>query len=303
MRIRRGNTVANAIKVLGDVIDRAQEPRNALGGLSSTGMTTLVNRPDYAQARDQYLNWVNLAQAMLGSVFADTDLSSGLMSRAYWHICNFDGDVRVLSRLIFEELVYQTGHPGVTDDPTHSQFREATKRLRNLASLADRAGTICVPDTNVLMHYTRFDQFDWRARLKVPQVRLIIPVAVVSEIDNKKYARRAEFWDRARDLLGLIDSYAESSPDGFAVVREGVTVEIFADEEGHVRLPDTDQEILDRCELLRQIADRPVTLVTGDSGARINARVSGVEVLKLARDDLLPRYRPELAEAAKSTDA
>lgn len=294
--------MANAIKVLGDVIDQAQEPRNALGGLSSTGMTTLVNRPDYAQARDQYLNWVNLAQAMLGSVFADTDLSSGLMSRAYWHICNFDGDVRVLSRLIFEELVYQTGHPGITDDPTHSQFREATKRLQNLANLADRAGTICVPDTNALMHYTRFDQFDWRTRLKVPQVRLIISVAVVTEIDNKKYARRAEFWDRARDLLGLIDSYAESSPDGFAVVREGVTVEILADEEGHVRLPDTDQEILDRCELLRQIADRPVMLVTGDSGARINARVSGVEVLKLARDDLLPRYRPELAEAAKSTE-
>jgi hypothetical protein len=76
MRIRPGNTVANAIKVLGDVIDRAQEPRNALAGLSSTGMTTLVHRPDYTQARDQYLNWVNLAQAMLGSVFADTDLSS-----------------------------------------------------------------------------------------------------------------------------------------------------------------------------------------------------------------------------------
>ena len=50
-------------------------------------------------------------------------------------------------------------------------------------------------------------------------------------------------------------------------------------------------------------ADRPVTLVTGDSGARINARVSGMKVLKLARDDLLPRYRPELAEAAKSTEA
>ena len=70
-----------------------------------------------------------------------------------------------------------------------------------------------------------------------------------------------------------------------------------------MRLPDTDQEILDRCELLHQIADRPVTVMTGDSGARINARVSGVEVLKLARDDLLPRYRPELAEAAKSTEA
>jgi hypothetical protein len=76
MRIRPRNTVANAIEVLDHVIDRAQEPRNALGGLSSTGLTTLVHRPDYAQPGDQYLNWVNLAQARLGGVFADTDLSS-----------------------------------------------------------------------------------------------------------------------------------------------------------------------------------------------------------------------------------
>jgi hypothetical protein len=254
-------------------------------------------RPDYVQALHNYLTWVNDSQQKLRNVFADTELADGLLSRAYWPICSFDGSVATLSRLIGEELIFQAGQPGVQgDDATHSRLGDAVSRLRRLSHLADnRPGKICVTDTNSLMHYQLFNQFDWCGRLGVEQVRLVIPVAVVAEIDNKKYARRTEFWDRARDLLALIDSYADGSPDGYAQVRGGVTVEILADEEGHERFPDPDQEILDRCELLHQVTDETVTLVTGDSAARINARTSSIEVFKLTRDDMLPRYRPELS--------
>ena len=51
------------------------------------------------------------------------------------------------------------------------------------------------------MHYTRFDRLDWRARLRMDTVRLVIPLAVVDELDGKKYARRDEFQQRARELL------------------------------------------------------------------------------------------------------
>jgi PIN domain len=296
VRIQPGITVAKAIEVLEDIINRSAEPQNVLTGLTVTGFAELASRPEYGQALKAYLNWVNSAQAMLRSVFASAELSDALMSRAYWHICNFHGPVTTFSRLIGEELVYQAGHPGITGDPTRSQLGQAVAQLRALSYLADRPGKICVPDTNVMMHYKRFDEFDWSSRLGVPLVRLVIPVTVVAEIDNKKYARRSEFWDRARDLLALIDSYADGSPDGYAAVRQGVTVEILPDEEGHLRLPDIEQEIRDRCELLHQVTNKPVTLVTGDSAARINARMAGVEVFMLTRDDLLPRYRPELAQ-------
>ncbi|MGC2006560.1 hypothetical protein [Trebonia sp.] len=32
---------------------------------------------------------------------------------------------------------------------------------------------------------------------------MIIPLVVIDELDNKKYARREEFQQRARDLLSL----------------------------------------------------------------------------------------------------
>jgi hypothetical protein len=93
-------------------------------------------------------------------------------------------------------MIFQAGQPGVQgNDATHSRLGEAVSQLRKLSYLADNSpGKICVTDTNSLMHYQPFNQFDWCGRLGVTQVRLVIPVAVVAEIDNKKYARRTEFW-------------------------------------------------------------------------------------------------------------
>jgi predicted ribonuclease YlaK len=125
-------------------------------------------------------------------------------------------------------------------------------------------------------------------------LRLMIPLAVVDELDTKKYARRAEFQQRARELLARIDRYVTASPpDGYSTVREGVTVEVLPDEAGHLRVQGNDQEILERCEFLRQVTGYPVTLITGDSGMRINAQNRGIAVFKLSDDDLLPRYKQQ----------
>jgi predicted ribonuclease YlaK len=112
-------------------------------------------------------------------------------------------------------------------------------------------------------------------------VRLIVPLAVINELDNKKYARREEFQQRARELLALIDRYETAAPDAYTPLRQGVTFEVLPDEPGHFRAASTDQEILERCEFLARVTGSPVTLVTGDSGVRINARAQGIEVVKL----------------------
>jgi rRNA-processing protein FCF1 len=169
-----------------------------------------------------------------------------------------------------------------------------------LSRLADRPGRICVPDTNALLHYTRFDQLPWPERTGQPVVRLVVPLAVIDELDSKKYARREEFQQRARELLTLIDRYETATPDADAQLREGATFEVLADESGHFRAASTGQEILERCEFLAQATGSPVSLVTGDSGVRINARARGIDVIKLGEQDLLPRFRtPEQADAAR----
>ena len=226
-------------------------------------------------------------------------MEDSLLGRGYWHICELSSQSaeKLLNRLIGEELVFQIGFPGIHGDPS-GRIGEAAAGLRGLLRLSSRPGRICVPDTNALLHYTWFDQLPWPERMQVPQVRLIIPLAVVDEVDAKKYARRAEFQQRARELLTRIDRYVTASPpDGFSPVREGVTVEILPDEPGHLRIQGNDQEILERCEFLQQVTGHPVTLITGDSGMRINAQNRGIAVYKLSNEDLLPRYQQQQEEA------
>jgi hypothetical protein len=156
-------------------------------------------------------------------------------------------------------------------------------------ALAARHGRIYVLDTNVLMHYPRFDRFRWNERLQGELIRLIIPLAVIDELDAQKYVERDEIRQRARELLAIIDNLVTESPaDGYTELTDGVTIEVLPDEAGHRRMPSIDQEILDRCAALSELTAHPITLVTGDTGMRIKALARGVSVLKLASEDILP---------------
>jgi len=284
MRLRHGVTVEQAIKVLEERISSAQQVINDSG---SDGR------------RPAYLTWVDATQQHLRTVFADTEIEDSLLERGYWHICGmasqFDHQMKILNRIIGEELAFQVGHPGIFGNPG-GRLGEIASQLRELRRLASREGCICVPDTNALLHYKRFDELPWIALLRKPLVRLVFPIVVVRELDAKKYARREEFQGRARDLLTLIDRFVSASPpDGYSEVRSGVTVEVLPDERGHLRMPghDNDEEILERCEFLRQVTGDPVTLITGDSGMRITAQSRGIDVFKLSSDNLLPKFKQQ----------
>ena len=278
MRLRHGVTAERAIRVLEERISASQGPINAAS--------------DDDLKRNLYLNWVSDTEVQLQEIFSDAELEDPILGRGYWHICAApQSDEKLMNRLVREELRFQAGHPGINGDPG-GRLGEVRTRLRALTRLGDRPGRICVPDTNALLHYTRFDQLPWAGRIQVASVRLVIPLAVVDELDAKKYARREEFQQRARELLTLTDRYVtDSPPDGYSKVREGVTVEVLPDEPGHVRAASNDQEILERCEFLHQATGNPVTLITGDSGMRISAQARGIDVFKLSDSDLLPRHR------------
>src|SRR5260370_10101777 len=116
-------------------------------------------------------------------VFSGTEAEDTLLARGYWHICQMSSqsDERLLNRLIGEELVFQVGHPGIHGDPGGCLGAVIT-RLRSWIGPAARRRHICVLDTNALLHYTRFDQLPWPARLTRESVRLVIPPVVFHEL-------------------------------------------------------------------------------------------------------------------------
>lgn len=283
MRVRHGHTIETAIAALDRIIDRSEQPRGASSGESL---------PQF----NDYLNWIDAAQVQLRVVFADREIEDCLLSRGYWHIVTTLPADNYLSRMINEEMVFQAGNLGVPAD-SGGRLGEFSSRLKRLRRLADRPGDIYVTDTNALLHYTRFDKLNWAKRIGVESVRLVIPLAVIDELDAKKYSRREEFQKTARNLLAVINRLTTINDEAYAKISNRLTVEVLPDEEGHLRAPSTDQEILERCELLAQVTDRPVTLITGDSGVRINARSRGMNVFQLTEDDLLPsRMLPASSE-------
>src|SRR5258706_15780642 len=170
MQLRHGVTVGQAIDALRQ---RIADSQRAYG----------LNYSDAEMKRQECLNWVNVTQVQLRTVFADNELEDAVLARGYWHFCQMPSDsaARLLSRLIEEELVFQAGHPGTPGD-SGGQLGEAVTRLAALARLMDRPGRTCIMDPNALLHYTRFDQLRWTERLGGECLRLVIPLAVVDEL-------------------------------------------------------------------------------------------------------------------------
>ncbi len=78
-------------------------------------------------------------------------------------------DEKLISPLVREELRLQAGYAGIPDD-AGGRLGEVRTRLRALTRLGKRPGRTCVPDTNALPHYTRFDQLPSADRLQMVHV-------------------------------------------------------------------------------------------------------------------------------------
>ena len=71
-------------------------------------------------------------------------------------------------------------------------------RLR-CASLGE--GDIVVLDTNVLLHYQPVAELPWTSIAGRELLRLVLPLRVIEELDQKKYSRRDDLAARARRIL------------------------------------------------------------------------------------------------------
>jgi predicted ribonuclease YlaK len=111
-------------------------------------------------------------------------------------------------------------------------------------------------------------------------VRLVGSLRVVEEIDAKKYSSRKDLADRARRLLPRLESQLGSA-GAPAAIATGVTIEVPFDAGARHRPVDADQEVLDACDEMRQLAGKAVTLVTFDTAMRLRALARRLATLRL----------------------
>lgn len=219
--------------------------------------------------RDAYLMWVETVEIQLRSLTNDLQLSSALQTTRYWRIRELELGSPRPSPLIQGEIdVQREWLAGIVED--------VRRRIQRAASAP---GHPTVLDTHVLLHFEPPPMIPWPAVLKQPAVRLIVPLRVIEELDEKKYARRDDLADRARRILPQLEGLLGSGGKPGAV-REGVTIEVPVGE-GRIRPDNADEEILGVAQELRQFGPQQVSLVTADTAMRIRAQAYGVDVARL----------------------
>jgi rRNA-processing protein FCF1 len=228
--------------------------------------TTTSNQ--WSEARNSYLVVLEALDPSLRTWFEDDDgAGAGLYSDHHKMIREMSGYTARPDPLIQGEIDRQV------------RVLESLKRsLQALEHLRARHGQPVVIDTNVLMHFQRPDKVTWAEVVGSGQVRIILPILVIDELDNKKYTGSDRMSNRANQALAVLRGYRKDlGPGRAATLPDGTTLEIFLDEPGHQRLANYDEELRTRCMLLQRSLERKVTLVTGDFGAELRAEAHGLE--------------------------
>ncbi len=230
----------------------------------------------------QYQQWSTVAAESLGFVITSKNTEQLILTRRHWVLLSLPvtGNDPVVHDLIRAER---------TD-----RLRVLNGVIRELEALEKAwscvSAKVLAADTNVYLHHERyFDEIDWKKLADSDEVRLLIPIAVVRELDTHKRSNRQvtvsdtnkqQIRTRARVTSRRLRELFEAPP-WIAPLAPGVEAELLLDSLDHQTLNDADSEIIERVLAAKQLTRRPVAVVTGDAGIQFSARTAGLDVIPL----------------------
>lgn len=162
----------------------------------------------------------------------------------------------------------------------------------------------CFLDTDVLLHFTNFDQADWVTLLSAKQVYLVLSITVVRELNkHKDDGSKPGLQQRARDLLSKIAKLLVGA-DGPVRINEGVFL-LAARKEPRIEWSELeldenvqDDRILARILLFKEeYPERNVHFLTNDYAAMLKADDRGIPTLMPDGNVLAPKVLKSSIEA------
>jgi PIN domain len=132
------------------------------------------------------------------------------------------------------------------------RLAQLVTELEQQHKFTSRPGQPVVLDTSVLMEGGQFAEVPWSsadASLATGQIRLIVPILVVEELDDLLHDRRGDRKQRARTVTrGLIGLHRASPTEPAALPEQPhVTIEVLLDGDWHQRRPNNDAVVRPKC--------------------------------------------------------
>lgn len=231
---------------------------------------------------DRYASWVESTEAQLAWMTVDPGVVTMLLTTHHWQILDIGPNPLRMWRVLYSEIAFQVAALEALAADIQARIERAG------------GGEPTVLDTNTLLHYQRPDSVPWPDVLGGPSVRLVIPLRVVEELDEKKYGRNDVLAQRARDVLPWLEATIASGP---GQARLDTTIEVPIDPTRRSRPEHADRDILDECHELRQFGGQRVTLVTGDTAMRLRAHAESIQTVQLPDKHLRVAPEPPLDPA------
>jgi rRNA-processing protein FCF1 len=264
--LRPGRTVDDVLSVLRTLKVEVDNIKNGGG------------TPNEGQMR--YVQWVEHAEVQLRSVFVADAVWRSLFSDRYWHL---------RSMTMSEKRPW----PVVSAEAEVSSARlqsmmDVLAEDQRLFALSNQE-VVLMPDTNVLMHYTNFDQVKWNDLIGSP-VRLVFTLVVVDELDDLSYRSKVTS-DRARGVIKVMEKL-KIGPKGAVEIRPNVMGQILMDSSTHARRSNDDDEFLMRAQYLNAFVDGELYVCSADRGVRLRASLRDLKIFKLPDALRLPAPAP-----------
>ncbi|GAA1311708.1 hypothetical protein Psi02_72440 [Planotetraspora silvatica] len=262
------------------------------------------------EMRLAYLKWVNKTRAKLRGQISNADLDRLVTTPRY---------ITVLSMQITEAPIAVRKNPNPRTGPAwlpvsgpdtlpirnmielevaeHIRSLEAAsatlRKWSDLLDSLDRPGHFVIADSSVYCHHpSRLNAWEVSADINVlpsHDVHLILPLAVLDELDRQKDRGQGGASTNARETIKQLDSLLPNgvvrrrgtAPENPAFPRGAITMDLWPDPAGHIRMVRTDDEIIARAVAFQALAGRSVHLLTGDIGMCTRARMAGLDSTRL----------------------
>lgn len=223
--------------------------------------------------RDQYLQLIERIESAFAAHVQQTDLVRLLHTDRYWHIREITSETSRPYPLINSEI-----------DSRIRVFNEIADALEARVGLwsGSEGSHTAVLCTNVLLRIQPPWQIRWSQFLGHQHVRLIVPLRVIEELDKLKYSGDTKVRQVVRRLLPQLESKLLDANGGIVRIDPTVTLEVPVEPGPRDRPNHADEEILTTCESILQFANqRPMSLVTEDTGMRLQAQARGIPTVRV----------------------
>jgi hypothetical protein len=261
--LKDGVQPAQAVEAL---TSRILAATNLAGAVSPGGVGPGSEAVYLERRQADYLHWAEATEGQLGNVTHDAYVLALPYSPAHYEIRQLTPRSPRAIAFIDSEIARQVR--------SLEELREDLELRLGRARAAP--GAIAILDTNVLLHHQLPDSVAWREVIGQESVRLVIPLRVIEELDEKKYSTSDKLRTRARERLPKLYTMVGAGGAPRPLKDGHGTIEVFIEPGTRTRPADADTEILETARDLRRLSGQAVTIVTGDTGMRLRAEAEGL---------------------------